>query len=256
MSFPNGRKGARDSIEGGKPLIGCAGWSIPRDEKPYFPGSGSHLERYAGCFSGVEINSSFYRPHRVSTYVRWAASVPAGFRFSVKIPKAITHTARLKDCSGLLAGFLAEASGLGGKLGCLLVQLPPGLAFDPETALGFVQELRASTGIDIAFEPRHETWFEPSVGTLLERFRIARVAADPALVPAAAEPGGWHGLNYYRLHGSPEMYKSAYPQDYLRNLADRLTSPASAGAVWCIFDNTALGFAMPNARQLLRELET
>lgn len=238
-----------------KPFIGCAGWSIPREEKPHFPETGSHLERYAALFTAVEINSSFYRPHRTATYARWAASVPPDFRFAVKIPKTITHSARLIDSGGLLASFLTEVSGLGEKLGCLLVQLPPSLAFDPESARRFLEELRAATGVAVAFETRHATWFGSSANRLLEEFEVARVAADPAPVPAAAEPGGWRGLTYHRLHGSPRMYYSEYSHDFIRALADRLSSPSSGGSIWCIFDNTALGFAMPNARELLHEWE-
>src|SRR5687768_16375503 len=109
--------------------IGCAGWSLPRDSWPQFPETGTHLQRYAQRLNAVEINSSFYRPHQPATYERWAASVPAGFRFSVKVPKTITHESRLRSCDALLASFLAQATGLGDKLGCLLVQLPPSLAF-------------------------------------------------------------------------------------------------------------------------------
>ncbi|HEY9423039.1 MAG TPA: DUF72 domain-containing protein, partial [Thermoanaerobaculia bacterium] len=78
-------------------LVGCAGWSLPRAEQAEFPETGSHLERYASRFGAVEINSSFHRPHRPATYARWSASVPASFRFSVKVPKTITHGLRLRD---------------------------------------------------------------------------------------------------------------------------------------------------------------
>ena len=73
--------------------IGCAGWSIHKDAAAAFPVEGSHLERYARVFPAVEINSSFYRPHKPETYARWADSVPDGFRFAVKVPRAITHGA-------------------------------------------------------------------------------------------------------------------------------------------------------------------
>ncbi|HYW08000.1 MAG TPA: DUF72 domain-containing protein, partial [Longimicrobium sp.] len=109
--------------------IGCAGWSLPRVEQERFPAEGTHLERYAGRFPAVEINSSFYRPHRPATYARWGESVPPSFRFSVKVPKAITHTLRLRAAAEPLAAFLAEAGALEEKLGCLLVQLPPSLHF-------------------------------------------------------------------------------------------------------------------------------
>lgn len=255
MPIPEELATAHGSIGRGRAFIGCAGWSIPREEKPHFPGAGSHLERYATQFSAVEINSSFYRPHRTATYARWAASVPPDFRFAVKVPKTITHTARLEQTGGLISGFLSEASGLGEKLGCLLVQLPPSLAFEPKIARRFFKDLRAATQAAVAFEPRHATWFDKPAGTLLKKFQIARVAADPAPVPAAAEPGGWSGLTYHRLHGSPRMYYSAYPPEFLAKLAGRLARARSDGPTWCIFDNTAHGFAMPNARELARELQ-
>ena len=76
-----------------KAMIGTAGWSIPAQHATAFPSSGSHLDRYSHRFLAVEINSSFYRPHRPGTYQRWAATVPAAFRFAVKMPKIITRWA-------------------------------------------------------------------------------------------------------------------------------------------------------------------
>ncbi|MBL6082696.1 DUF72 domain-containing protein [Belnapia sp. T18] len=81
--------------------------------------------------------------------------------------------------------------------------------------------------------------------TLAGEHRVARVAADPAPVPRAAEPGGWQALTYFRLHGSPRMYYSPYPQAYLDRLRHRLLS--LDGAVWCTFDNTAEGAATNDA---------
>src|SRR3954452_11395225 len=107
-----------------------------------FPPGGSNLERYAARFSCAEINSSFYRPHRRATYERWAASVPADFRFAVKVPKAVTHQRRLKDVGDLLDRFLSEVGGLGPTRGPLLVQLPPSLPFRDGVADRFLRELR------------------------------------------------------------------------------------------------------------------
>jgi uncharacterized protein YecE (DUF72 family) len=90
-------------------LIGTAGWSLPRVEQPHFPSVGSHLERYASHFAAVEINSSFRRSHKPAIWARWRDAVPPGFRFSVKMPKAITHTARL-DVSGDLIKALSPRS--------------------------------------------------------------------------------------------------------------------------------------------------
>src|SRR4051812_35876093 len=184
----------------GEPYIGCAGWAIRREHSERFAHVGSHLQRYATLFNCVEINSCFYRPHRFSTYGRWAASVPDKFQFAVKLPKVITHELKLADVSEPLKRFLAETSGFGTKQGPILVQLPPSFAFDSATAEAFFGELRHRFDGDIVFEPRHETWFSAQVEALLRTHRIARVAADPARVPSAAEPGGYDRLAYYRLH--------------------------------------------------------
>ncbi|KFG70818.1 hypothetical protein JH26_01870 [Microvirga sp. BSC39] len=219
---------------------GTAAWSIPKEHAAPFPVAGSHLERYGAVLNAVEINSSFYRPHRTATYERWAASVPEDFRFAVKVPKAITHERRLKDVGDLLDRFLSEVSGLGSKLGPLLVQLPPSLTFQPDVADGFLSELRNRAHGGIVCEPRHPSWFTPEVEALLDGFRIARVAADPAPVQGADEPGGWRGLSYYRLHGSPRIYYSAYSLEYLTAIAGVLARDAAADIeTWCIFDNTA-----------------
>jgi Protein of unknown function DUF72 len=109
--------------------VGCAGRSVPKEHARHFPAGGSHLERYASRFPAVEINSSFYRPHRPATYARWAAAVPPDFRFAVKVPREVTHRRHLAGAADLLDRFLAECGGLGEELGRLLVQLPPNLPF-------------------------------------------------------------------------------------------------------------------------------
>ena len=242
-----------DQLPPGTPIrIGCAGWSIPKPHAGRFPTAGSHLARYAARLPAVEINSSFYRPHRPTTYARWAATVPNGFRFAVKVPRDITHTRRLKGADEPLDRFLAEATSLGGKIGPLLVQLPPSLTFSAATAGRFFATLRERFAGLVVVEPRHPTWFAAEAERLVESFRVARVAADPAVVPAAAEPGGWAGLVYYRLHGSPRVYYSDYPPEYLDTLAGKLlTAAAGTGDVWCVFDNTAEGAATANALDLL-----
>ena len=233
-------------------MVGTAAWSIPAQHADGFPAEGSHLERYSRRFPAVEINSSFYRPHRPSTYQRWASTVPAHFRFAVKVPKEITHRRRLADVDEPLERFLSEAGALGEKLGPLLVQLPPSFAFDARRVSAFLERLRGRTQGDVACEPRHRSWFTAGAERLLAGFRIARVAADPAVVPAAAAPGGWPGLAYHRLHGSPRMYHSPYALGSLNALGQRLSS---RGTAWCIFDNTAEGWATHDALLLQHALE-
>ena len=235
--------------------VGTAGWSLPRSVQGEFSGEGSHLARYARVFPAVEINSSFHRPHKPSIYARWAAATPASFEFAVKIPKTITHVLKLADAGELLATFLAEAAALGGRLACLLVQLPPSLALDRDAAGRFFDVLRAQWAGDVVLEPRHATWFAPDASAMLAERRIGRVAADPVRAPGGDDPAGWPAIAYSRLHGSPRTYYSSYAPAFLEALADRLVAHRRAGTrSWCIFDNTASGAAAANALELLRLL--
>jgi uncharacterized protein YecE (DUF72 family) len=234
--------------------IGTAGWSIPRQYADRFPAEGPSLERYSARLTAAEINSSFHRPHRPATWERWRDSVPGGFRFSVKLPKEITHQRKLVDIAEPLDDFATQVRLLGDKLAVLLVQLPPKLEFDPAVAAAFFTALARHSPAPVACEPRHPSWFEDRADALLARLSVARVAADPAIRPEAAVPGGWTGLAYWRLHGSPAMYRSAYG-DRVRGYADALKGAAAAGReAWCIFDNTASSAAMGDALALLDEL--
>lgn len=205
------------------------------------------MQRYAARFDAAEINSSFYRPHRRTTYERWAASVPPAFRFAVKLPKAITHDRRLEECAEPLARFVDAVGGLGDKRGPVLVQLPPSLAFDAGLADAFFGMLGEALPGRVACEPRHPSWFAAAPDALLAAHAVARVAADPARVPEAAEPGGWRGLTYARWHGSPAIYRSSYDEAAI----EAHTAVArTAGESWTMYDNTTLGAATANALAL------
>ena len=229
--------------------IGTAGWSIPRDLADRFPAEGTSLERYAARFPVAEINSSFHRSHRRSTWERWADSVPTEFRFSVKVPKTITHQRKLRDCHELIAAFLDEVAPLGPRLGVLLVQLPPKLAYDADAAEDVFTLFQTRIATPIACEPRHASWFTPEADAQLRALHVARVAADPACCEGADRPGGWPGLSYWRLHGSPIKYRSSYA-DRLSMYAERLMAEAAASDTWCIFDNTASSAAAADALAL------
>jgi uncharacterized protein YecE (DUF72 family) len=231
--------------------IGTAGWSIPKQFAHEVPHHGTHLERYSRVFSCAEINSSFYRSHRISTWETWAASVPENFRFSVKAPQTITHEANLICGPEPLNRFLAEANALGKKLGPILFQLPPKAAFNPTVTEAFFTMFRNLHSGPTVLEPRNPTWFTAEADRLLQKFQIARAAADPARISAAATAGGWNQLIYCRLHGSPRMYYSAYPDTYLESLAATIAQQ-KAKETWCIFDNTASGAAFGDALSLKR----
>jgi uncharacterized protein YecE (DUF72 family) len=241
-----------------KPVtIGIAGWALPRADAEIFPPAafGSNLARYAAVFDAVEINSSFYRPHKPETYARWAESVPPGFRFAVKLPRSVTHEKRLQDVEPDLDQFVAEAGTLGAKLGWVLVQTPPSLRFDPAAAealfAGLRRRLPAGT-IALACEARHGSWFGEESTALMRELGICRVIADPP----AGEPGQYVATQadetYIRLHGSPLIYRSVYEPERLAQVAAWLRS--QEGRALVIFDNTMSGTQIRQALQLRQML--
>jgi uncharacterized protein YecE (DUF72 family) len=197
----------------------------------------------------VEINSTFHRPHQEKTFARWAAAVPEDFRFAVKAPKTVTHDAKLCDCGAALSGFFAQLVPLGKKLGPVLVQLPPKLAFDEGQVREFFATVRELYAGLVVVEPRHASWFAREPERLMQEFEVARAMADPAAGSSlASEPGGWMGLRYFRLHGSPRRYWSEYGDEFLLGLAKRIAGEAVE--TWVIFDNTAAGHALGDAMKL------
>lgn len=241
--------------------VGTAGWTLPIGWQDRFPEGETHLHRYGRVFRAVEINRTFRKTPRPSTFARWADRVPDGFRFSVKVPREVTHDRRLEEAGEPLSQLLDTASRLGDRLGPLLVQLPPSLAFDPGVAERFLATLRELREGPDVLEARHDSWFVDAADALLARHRVARVAADPPRSEADGRPGGWEGLAYFRLHGRPRTYYSAYREDGdawrreggdddpgdgerpgLDDWLDRAkAADGEAEEVWVIFDNTARG---------------
>ena len=115
---------------------------------------------------------------------------------------------------------------------------------------------RLGDSVGTACEPRHATWFIEVADACLAKHRAARVIADPTVVPAGERPGGWAGLRYRRLHGSPRMYYSSYEPPRLKSLADAILCDRKALVPsWCIFDNSASGAATTDAISLKSLLE-
>lgn len=233
--------------------IGVAGWSISKVLRSGESQAQSLLTQYGGRFNATEINSSFYRPHRFQTYQRWAASVPDNFRFSVKVPKLLTHERRLIAGPDEIRAFMAGVRGLADKLGALLVQLAPRCVFDERVARQFFDTLTSETAALIACEARNPSWFTAEADHLLRRCEVARVIADPVAPGCEIAPPPVVSPAYLRLHGSPHMYYSSYSFGDLETLAERLSVHNDAES-WCIFDNTAAGAAWHDAPILQRLL--
>ncbi|WP_429925525.1 DUF72 domain-containing protein (plasmid) [Agrobacterium vitis] len=226
------------------PIIATAAWSIPKMLAARFAQEGSGLTRYASVFDGVEINSTFYRRHKASTFARWTESVPDRFRFALKIPKEISHTRAMKDIAQPFDTFLEDIAPLGEKRGPMLCQLPPSLAFDAEVLHTALQTMRDADNGPIVIEARHKSWASNEALDLLRNYAIDRVLADPAPVwPAEVfdTPS-----KYVRLHGKPKIYYSSYTDGEIRSFSELLAPDG-----WCVFDNTASGAAVENALTLL-----
>jgi uncharacterized protein YecE (DUF72 family) len=233
--------------------IGTAGWNVPQEIKTEFSNSGTHLERYSQTLNAVEINSSFYRDHKFETYEKWQKSVPQNFRFSVKLSKYFTHTHSLQKTGPQLKEVISTMAGLSSKWGLLLVQLPPSLQFEAKHAEKFFAKLKKFCPVPVALEPRHRTWAQPRALKLLEEYDISKVLADPepCRAPLKLRPGVEKSLRYFRLHGSPIMYRSLYEPELLKKIVYRIRHPISpAQQTWVIFDNSTYGRATINALQL------
>jgi uncharacterized protein YecE (DUF72 family) len=237
-------------------FIGTAGWSIPRHFASLTASEGSGLQRYASILGAAEINSTFWRRHQPKTFERWHASVPSSFRFSVKLPRSITHEAALAAPSTELALFFDDIRGLGQKLGPILVQLPASVEFNARRVAAFFRAMRALYAGPIACEPRHISWYGASASAVFVDYAVARVIADPPRPEDARAPGGTTLLRYIRWHGSPRVYWSAYEDERLAALADFVAREPSDTTVWCVFDNTASGAALGDASRLRQMVST
>ena len=232
--------------------IGISGWTYAPWRGVFYPDDLPHrreLAYAAECFRAIEINGTFYSLQRPESFGRWRDETPEGFVFSVKAPRYITHMRRLKEIETPLANFLASGLlRLGPKLGPILWQFPPNMAFDAarfETFLGLLPhdtqaalqlarrhddhvkgrawlQAEARRPLRHAVEIRHESFRTPQFIEMLRRHRLALVCADtvswPRLMDLTAD------FVYCRLHGSQELYVSGYDEDALKRWAGRVAA--------------------------------
>jgi uncharacterized protein YecE (DUF72 family) len=235
--------------------VGLAGWSNPPAKRFERNPDQTHLSYYAAHFSCVEINSSFYRPHQSATYARWRDETPAPFRFSVKMPRSVTHESHLKRCAHEVSRFYEEIAELRPKLAAVLIQLPPSLEFNGRTVRVFFNTVPRLRGTKVVCEPRHPSWFSSAAENALREAGVSRVAADPARSPGAQAPGGLHRFAYFRWHGAPRLYYSKYSEEQLAIFAAAVTRTKAMDA-WCVFDNTARHAAWDDALQFMAALRS
>ncbi|HSS25364.1 MAG TPA: DUF72 domain-containing protein [Mycobacterium sp.] len=237
--------------------IGTSGWSYDHwVDVLYPPGmpSARRLARYVEVFDTVELNASFYRWPKDSTFAGWRDQLPAGFRMSVKAHRGLTHYRRLASPEPWIERFERCWQLLGDRHGVLLVQLHPEQQRDDARLDSFLQRIPAS--IRVAVELRHASWNEPAVYELLEDHRAAYVVMSGGGLVCV--PRATTDLVYVRLHGPDQdaIYAGCYSDNELRRWADRIARWDRDGVdVWVYFNNDLGGHAVRNAltlQELLR----
>lgn len=225
-------------------VIGTASWSIPRELQHKFPSAKNKLQSYSQVFKGVEINSTFYNFHRLETFEKWYALTPHDFQFCLKLHREFSHQ-RFVYNDQSLARFFDEARGLKDKFKVLLIQFPPKQEFNLDACQKLIDNIRLHYSGFIVVEPRHSSWTHKEAKTFFKANQLSKVVADPerCSLPSAYENAG--GITYYRLHGSPVIYRSSYDPQVLEILSEILKDND-----WCIFDNTASGHGTANALDL------
>ena len=232
--------------------IGTSGWSYPHwDGVLYPPGTppAKRLAHYVAEFDTVELNASFYRWPRTTSFASWQRRLPAGFVMSVKAPRGLTHARRLYGPETWIERVSAGWHELGDKRGVLLVQLAPQQARDDARLDYFLAQLPG--WMPVAVEFRHPSWHDEEVFRLLERHRAAYVVTSGARLPCilrATAP-----FVYVRLHGPSDehLYGGSYSDEDLGWWAERIREWTRDGSdVWAYFNNDGEGNAVRNARTL------
>jgi len=233
----------------GRVFVGTSGWNYPHWKRVFYPSdlsSRDWLPFYAQKFPVVEVNYSFYRLPKPSTYKRWSDQTPRNFIFSLKASRFITHVKRLRGAEEALVLFLENAKSLEEKKGPIFFQLPPSFRADPQRLENFLK-LFPKEG-RFAFEFRHRSWFEEEIFALLRKHNVALIAADTPRYPYAEVQTA--DFFYLRLHGHEVLYASKYSLSQLKRYARKIKDWKRKGDVFVFFDNDFGGLAVRNAREL------
>ncbi|HEX6498287.1 MAG TPA: DUF72 domain-containing protein [Micromonosporaceae bacterium] len=229
-------------------LVGTSGWQY-RDWRgrlyPVDVPQRAWLEWYAQRFATVENNNAFYRLPERDTFVAWRQRTPDDFVMAVKVSRYLTHIKRLKDAAEPVARFLDRTAGLGGKLGPVLLQLPPNLRADPDQLDAVLRDF--PSGVRVAVEPRHPTWWTDEIRAVLERRGAALCWADRLSRPVTPL---WRtaDFGYLRLHEGRATPMPRYGRTALRSWLDRITAAYGADSpVYVYFNNDPDGAAVDDA---------
>ena len=236
--------------------VGCSGWHYDHWRGLYYPKGlpkSKWLQFYATQFTTVELNSSFYHLPSENAFATWRKSSPGNFVFAVKVNRFITHIKRLRNLGSSVENFLSRACLLGAKLGPLLYQLPPNMKRDDDVLRTFLCSLPPN--YQHVFEFRHKSWHDDSIFRILEEHNVGLCISNmPGLsCPIVATSD----FAYIRFHGSASLYSSCYSSDEVHQGAQQIMQLGrNLKAVYIYYNNDAEAFAIKNALELMRCLDT
>ncbi len=240
-------------------VIGTSGWDYPEWVGPVYPSRGvdDRLAYYASrLFSAVEVNSTFYRLPPVSVARSWVRRTPPGFRFAAKFPRTITHDLKLRDADAELRRFLDVLAPLreADRFVAALLQLPPSLAFDAETARAFYASLPRD--LPVAVEFREPSWLSEASFALLREHGLAFVVVDEPKLPARLAVTAPFAYVRFHGHGRPLWYDYTYTDQELAPWVERVRTLATEAprGVYVFFNNHFRGDAVRNGRSFARQL--
>ena len=254
--IPAGKRTYTSGVRQAHVFIGTSGWAYSSWRGLFYPEdlpSARFLEFYKDKFPTTEVNYSFYHLPRPSTYEKWAAQVPDGFVFAVKVSRLITHTKRLRIVEDPWRVFLQNAQSLRSHLGPILFQFPASFRCDPVCLAEFLAMTRTVTPgaerLRLVFEFRHTSWFVDQVYRLLSDYGAALCVADSPQYPRGEVITA--NFLYFRFHGRIRLFASTYTKAELAEEAKKIRRFLHEGHdVYVYFNNDAEGFAVANSQML------
>ncbi|MFC0772342.1 DUF72 domain-containing protein [Terrimonas alba] len=235
--------------------IGCSGYHYKDWKEIFYPiglPQRKWFEYYSSYFDTLELNVTFYRFPQLKFLENWYAVSPRDFRFSVKVPRLITHYKQFNDCDRLLTDFYETTmNGLKEKLGAVLFQLPPSFSYSPERFDVLIKSMQK--GFQNVIEFRHASWWNKEVFANLKKEKIIFAGISYPSLPEDVIAN--HKVAYYRFHGKPKLYYSSYPTKALKSVADSLSKEKLVKEVYVYFNNTATIAAIKNALWLKKYLK-
>jgi uncharacterized protein YecE (DUF72 family) len=225
---------------------GCSGFHYKEWKDTFYEGipAGKWFSFYSKHFNTLESNVTFYRLPALSTLLKWHDDSPEHFSFSVKAPQLITHYKKFVDIENELSAFYELIKkGFKEKLACVLFQFPPSFSYTEERLETIISNLNNSFNNVVEF--RHESWFRIEVYEKLQQHKIIFCnISHPKLKDVFIKTAP---VIYFRFHGVPELFKSSYSKEYLKNILYQINQDKKVKKVYLYFNNTMTGAAIDNA---------